>query len=141
MGQGLDANNLARGTALFGMGQGMDQQAMAQYGMYGQLAGQQDQAAMARLMGAGQMAGNAQGAEQQRQSDMFAQLFGINNAQGNQVGQFYNQGGQLSGQSFNDYLNAMLNSYQLDAQGGAARAQLPFQVANTGIQAYKAYKG
>lgn len=141
MGQGLDANNLARGNALFGMGQGMDQQAMAQYGMYGQLAGQQDQAAMARLMGAGQMAGNAQGAQQQRESDMFAQLFGINNAQGSQVGQFYNQGGQLSGQSYNDYLNAMLNSYGMQAQGGAARAQLPFQVAGLGIEGAKAYYG
>lgn len=139
--RGVDANNLARASGIYGMGQGVDQIDMARWGQAGQLAGNRDQAHLAQLLGGGNMAGQAQGYGDKRMNDVFQALYGLGQGRAGTVQGFYGQGGQLSGQSMQDAWNALLNSYGLEAQGGAARAQLPFQVAGVGIQGAKAYYG
>jgi len=111
MAQGSDQSNLARAQQIFNMGQGVDQSMMNRFGLQQNMAQGTDQFNLARLLGGGQMAGNVQDSEQRRMAQAFASLFGMNNAQAGQYQGFYGQGGQLSGQEFDNAMNAMVDAY------------------------------
>jgi len=134
MAQGSDQSGLARAQQLFAQGQGLDANMMARFGQQGQMAQGIDQQTLAQLLGAGGMAGQAQGAEQQRLQQAFASLFGLNNAQAGQVGQFYGQGAAASGTAFADAMNALANSYGLQAQGQGAGREFLMQLMGLGIK-------
>jgi hypothetical protein len=136
MAQGADQSNLARAQQIFNMGQGVDQSNLARYGMQQNAAQGTDQFNLARLLGGGQMAGNAQNAEQQRMAQAFASLFGMNNAQAGLYGQFYGQGGQLSGQAFSDAMNAYANAAGLRGQAQNAGGQYAMQLGNMALNGY-----
>jgi len=143
-----DANALARLAQQYGMAQGLDQGAMARYGMLGSLSGQEDAQQLARLNAWGTMAGNAQGAQQSRanadqaarDAAMRARL-GIDQTNAGLYAQFYGTGGQLSGQAMSDSYNAWANAAQLEGLGQNASAEVPFKVAGTVIDGYKATQG
>jgi len=139
MGSQANDQNLARGKFQFDMGQGLDATNLARYGMLGQFSNMADTNNRAALDSYFRAAGGAQDAESARLRDAMSSLSQLAGGQANLVAGFYGAGGQLSGQSFSDYINALANAYSLQAQGGAARAQVPFQLANMGIQGYKAF--
>lgn len=117
MQSGANDQNLQRGQFQFNMGQQADQGDLARMLGLNNAANANDATGMAKLNAYFAQAGNAD----QRTKDAMSSLFGINNAQAGQYGQFYGQGGQLSGQSFSDYINALTNAFGLKAQGGQAR--------------------
>lgn len=137
MQSGADDRNLQRGRFQFDMGRQADEGDLARMLGLNTAANASDRAGIDRLKAYFEQAGNVD----QRTKDAMSSLFGINDAQGGQYGQFYGQGGQLSGQSYADAIDAMANAYGLRAQGGAARAQLPFQLAGLGIQGGKMLAG
>lgn len=141
MQQGADQSNLARAMGIFGMAQGNDTMNMNQYGMMGQLAGQNDQMNLSRLLGAGGMAGNVSQMDQNQLNDMFRSRFGLDQANASNIGNFYGMGMQGYDTAMGNSYNALANMYGLQGQGQNAQAALPFQIANTGVNIYKAGQG
>lgn len=131
MSQGADQSDLARAMGLYGMAQGSDQSNLARYGMLGSLSGQQDQANLGQLMGGGNMANQTAGANQNQMNDAFRAQFGMNNAQANNISNFYGMGMGAYDQSMGNSYNALANYYQLMGQGQGAAAAVPWQMANT----------
>ena len=135
-GQMADQGQLQRLQAQYGMGNQANDQNLqrAQFGFQmGQQTDQGDLARMQALMQGGSAADVSRraglndyfaqaGIVDQRQKDQLAQLFGINGAQAGLYGGFYGMGGQLSGGMYEGGLNALTNSYGLNAQGAAAQA-------------------
>lgn len=138
MAQGADQSDLARAMGLYGQAQGADQSNMARYGMLGQLSGQQDQQNLNYLMGSGNMAGNTAQANQQQMNDAFRSRFGIDNAQSQNIGQFYGMGMGAYDQSMGNSYNALANYYQL--LGTGQNANNPMDRIGTGVKAYTAGK-
>lgn len=120
--------NLQRGQFMNNMGLSLDQNNMARYGMLGNMSNMADTQRMNGLNQYFGAANNAQSAQTQRMRDAMQAIYGLNNAQANQYNNFYGNGGQLAGSSFDSGINAMANAYGLSAQGAAARQQQPFQV-------------
>lgn len=139
-----DASKLAQANSIYNMYQGVDQQRLAQQQLYGQLANQSDQQRLqaeqqqlSRLM-AGQSAyGAVDTQNQQRMNDGFAARFGLDTNQANLYGQFYNNGSQMYGGSMTNSLNALGNSYGLQAQQQAADDRAPWEALKFGIDAGK----
>ncbi len=117
MAQGSDASNLGRASQLFNQGQGIDANMMSRYAQQGNMAQGIDQQTLAQLLGGGKLAGEAQSAEQQRMMQAMNSLFGINDAQAGQYGQFYGQAGQLSGEQMTDAFSALMQSYGYAVSG------------------------
>lgn len=107
------------------------QEQLARTGLSGQLANTADQNDLSRLNSLFGVAGQAQGANQSGINNMLSQQMGISNMNSGLVGGFYGNGGQLSGQSATDAINALIQAGQASAQGQQARqgglqAVLPF---------------
>ncbi len=93
----------------------------ARVGLSGLLAQQADAGDISRLNSLFGVAGQAQGANQNQINSMLSQQMGIDNNASGLVGGFYGNGGQLSGQSLSDAINAMVQAGQAQAQGQQAR--------------------
>lgn len=141
MAQGSDSSNLARAQQMFNMGQGVDQSNMARFGMAADQAQALDANSLQKLIAQGGAATSAQNAEAQRLRDSMGAQFGISNGIAGQYGQFYGQGGQLSGAAFSDAMNAMANGYGLQAQGEGAQNEYMMKLLAMGAQAYGKTKG
>lgn len=132
--------DLQRAQFQFQMGQGMDAANLARYGMMGQLGNQADQNQMNQLVNYMNAANQSQQSQQGRLQNAMSARQGIDQTMAQLYGGFYGQGGQLSGQSFSDMMNAMANSAQLRSQGQAAGQQQLFDWASLGVKAYGAKK-
>lgn len=104
-------------------------------GLSGQLASTADQGDLSRLNSLFGVAGQAQGANQNQINSMLGQQMGISNMNSGLVGGFYGNGGQLSGQSLSDAINAMVQAGQATAQGQSARQQGLMSLLGLGIGA------
>lgn len=90
-------------------------------GLSGQLSQTADAGDLSRLNSFFGVAGQAQGANQNGINNELSQQMGISNMGSGLVGGFYGNGGQLSGQSYSDYLNGLIQSKQAQAQGQQAQ--------------------
>lgn len=98
-------------------------QGQARAGLSGQLANMGDQGDLARLNGLFNQATTAQTLNQGGINSMLGQQTGIDQMGSGLMGQFYGQGGQLSGQSMSDAINAYVNAMQAGANGQQAQQQ------------------
>lgn len=141
MSQGADQSEMARYMGLNSMAQGADQGNLARYSQLGQMSGQQDQQTLARLMGAGGMAGNVAAQDQKQMMDLYNSRFGLDQANSGNIRDFYGMGMQGFNENMGNSYNALANYYQLLGTGQSANAAMPMQLANMGVQGYKAAHG
>jgi TorA maturation chaperone TorD len=120
---------------------GMDQFNLQKYAQQQNSAQGLDEYKLANLLGGAQVAGQAQNAQQQRTNDAFNALFKMNDAESNKYGQFYGQGGQLSGSAYEDAMNALMAQYGYQSQGKIANAQSQADQLKTLFQLYQLYQG